>query len=564
MKICKRISCCFICALLIAFSPISNYVTSSVNKVYAADWVIIGGAGEVAIDYLVALLGTVGLGSAFVANRDEIIDLYNSKVQAEQTTREMAYDCAMKIYDKATDTVKSIPFDEYFDSLQSFADNTYDTVSDVYFKLSPEIISFTQEFVSDLVNGNILVNGEPIVEPALQLMTKPDGTIIEEPAIFNGVYPSSGTFVPRCYTDLTGTYYHTFFDYNYNQSYTVDLSTHKMCGVIVNNELKFCIYRISDSYIDTFSLKYKGYNYDVNTKKFVNSFISSSTGNPYISYSANFPVFSSYNDAINYFKGITTDGVLNIQSIGVSAWDTIIENNDIPDFSKEADKLWNRAIDHGIGLSGYGSGVAGTAEWSDDIPWLLNPSLRDWANDVIDRVRDSILDGTYVGNPDIPDNPSYVDVWDKVVDIPWDVVIDTDTPVSVPWDTEKPLVIPNNPSVDIDKPIVDTPSVDTEIPEVIEPTLPVVESISVSLKDKFPFCIPWDLVSLFNIFVAEPSPPYFEIPFNIEYLKLDYTFVLDLSLYNTVSKVCRSLFVILFILGLIKLTPFMLSFGKDL
>ena len=76
----------------------------------------------------------------------------------------------------------------------------------------------------------------------------------------------------------------------------------------------------------------------------------------------------------------------------------------------------------------------------------------------------------------------------------------------------------------------------------------------VDLSKFFPFCIPFDLVYLLDVLDAEPQAPRFEIPLKLPAYGIDYTFVIDLSDFDSVAAVFRTFETILFILGLILLT----------
>lgn len=83
------------------------------------------------------------------------------------------------------------------------------------------------------------------------------------------------------------------------------------------------------------------------------------------------------------------------------------------------------------------------------------------------------------------------------------------------------------------------------------------------LRTKFPFSIPWDLLLVVSAFSAEPEAPCFEIPFSFPSLGVDYTLVIDLNSFGTLSKICRSLMSIIYAVGLLKATPDILGIGGD-
>ncbi len=264
------------------------------------------------------------------------------------------------------------------------------------------------------------------------------------------------------------------------------------------------------------------------------------------------PIFSSDEEAIAAFEANDFTTALNYK---VSMYDAITDNNDLPLWDVE--ELWQRVargVDVIDSIGAYGEGVAvGTNDWADDLPWVDVGALSEW-DDVIDRTLEGILSGVIELPLDIPDNPTYVDVWEDVIDKTWDDVITVD-----PTKVDDPS-IPLNP----DKPIEDNPALDTSIEDTITQTKPFFGGLSGELKNKFPFSIPWDLIAVFTLFQAEPETPRIEVPFVIESLGIEESIVIDLSGYGLLSRISRSLMVVLFVLGLIKMTPTMLSFGKDL
>lgn len=70
------------------------------------------------------------------------------------------------------------------------------------------------------------------------------------------------------------------------------------------------------------------------------------------------------------------------------------------------------------------------------------------------------------------------------------------------------------------------------------------------LKMLFPFCIPFDLVDCFKLFNAEPETPRVEVPMHFDIVDVDYTWVIDLKDFDGVATICRSMFLILFLIGL--------------
>ena len=93
-----------------------------------------------------------------------------------------------------------------------------------------------------------------------------------------------------------------------------------------------------------------------------------------------------------------------------------------------------------------------------------------------------------------------------------------------------------------------------EVGDYVGNVYDMVDEVTDSLSDKFPFSVPWDIAALLGLFAAEPETPVFDIPFKIERLGVDYTFHVDLTDFENVSKICRAVLTCIFIAGLTYLT----------
>ena len=71
------------------------------------------------------------------------------------------------------------------------------------------------------------------------------------------------------------------------------------------------------------------------------------------------------------------------------------------------------------------------------------------------------------------------------------------------------------------------------------------------LRNLFPFCIPFDLIDCIRLFNAEPQTPKIDFPIHFPIVNVDYTFTIDLKDFDGVAKICRSMFLIMFIIGLV-------------
>nr|DAM38130.1 MAG TPA: hypothetical protein [Inoviridae sp.] len=77
-----------------------------------------------------------------------------------------------------------------------------------------------------------------------------------------------------------------------------------------------------------------------------------------------------------------------------------------------------------------------------------------------------------------------------------------------------------------------------------------------SIADKFPFCIPFDVIYLVKAMNASSEVPRFELPFKIHYQNINYehTFIVDMTEWDTAVKILRTMLDLLFIASLISST----------
>ena len=75
-------------------------------------------------------------------------------------------------------------------------------------------------------------------------------------------------------------------------------------------------------------------------------------------------------------------------------------------------------------------------------------------------------------------------------------------------------------------------SVKLEESDFDAPTLP-------DLKDKFPFCVPFDLIGIISALNAEPKAPKFVIPLQFDKINFRYDIEIDFAPFERVAEVCR-------------------------
>lgn len=80
--------------------------------------------------------------------------------------------------------------------------------------------------------------------------------------------------------------------------------------------------------------------------------------------------------------------------------------------------------------------------------------------------------------------------------------------------------------------------------------------VTFDLSEYFPFCIPFDLIHAFKLLSAEAEAPYWEFPIHAELFGfvIDYTFVIDMSKFESLAKIFRTCETIGFCIGLILIT----------
>lgn len=201
-----------------------------------------------------------------------------------------------------------------------------------------------------------------------------------------------------------------------------------------------------------------------------------------------------------------------------------------------------------------------------DPPWVTNKATN---TDL------TLLDDSYINYGDIDDIaiPRYVApdatyTPEGVIDYPgsWSIpnqyIPNLDRPVPVPLPFPLPDIgtIPNDYTGDItkDTPIENTDEdADIDDPDYVIPTVgDFLGDYDVpgklNWKEYFPFCIPFDLIKFIGCLAAEPEAPNFK--WDYEILGTKGTVKVDLKEYESVALVARTLFDLLFVLGLTMVT----------
>lgn len=185
-----------------------------------------------------------------------------------------------------------------------------------------------------------------------------------------------------------------------------------------------------------------------------------------------------------------------------------------------------------------------------------------WLNDLIFGDSSSSV----LGNPGI-DTTAYPgnDTWHDG-SINDDVAIPGSIGIAVPGDTSD--VVDYSPDIARDISNTDV-SIDTDVNPDVKPgvpsngtpskVLPALSLPEILFKEKFPFCLPWDLYNLFSVLDAEPEAPKFVIPYKNNMLNINQEYVIDFSKFENAAKVIRFFAGAGFVLALILISRKMIG-----
>lgn len=576
----------FLFVVLIFFiSPCSRYLdTSSIEKVYATGGELAAGgalAADAVMKFLIGLFGTVAAAEAYEQYKDEVNQSFYEYMSAPGRWGEIigdsAKDACVKIYDKTTNTIKEIPWEEMMQSLVDGHDSVVDSLTGLYAQYCPGLLKSFDDFITDLLNDEVYIPGFS------EVMSDTIFTDYESIKDISGNYVITGyaygmssngrDTISYIYNSTSQSRPFIIIDYLVSfERYTGDGTRHSSQGLYVN----YSMYRSG-------KFDYSG----------------SHTGfsvSPFDGYGFNIPIFSSYAD---FYSSIESNDFSSALNYSDTTMETVIDLTKVPDLAPDIPpftKSWQRTQWGEVSdVIDFGGILAG--DYADDLPfWDLDriDELAQSIQDIFDKALEGIFEGT-----DVIEFPTtYDDVWDDVFDGVWDGVKDgaLDIPVDdtgnpsipypYPWDPSIPSNpdIPDNPAVDIpDDSVVDIP---------IEDIVPTVNDsffdIAGSLRYKFPFSIPWDVYHLFTILAgmgdSSSAPvqtygissdniqtyagktrdaPYFELPIVIERYGIDEKIIIDMEPFEPLSILSRSLFSLLFGMFLINLTFKVVGMRKE-
>lgn len=128
--------------------------------------------------------------------------------------------------------------------------------------------------------------------------------------------------------------------------------------------------------------------------------------------------------------------------------------------------------------------------------------------------------------------------------------------ISVPQDLTDTISKTAEDIRTVDKDKTDTKDDTKEDPDTKpnKPSIPALSLPEILFKEKFPFCLPWDLYNLFAGLQAEEEAPRFVVPFKFERLGIDEEIVIDFSDYEEQIKIIRFFTGAMFVLALIMIS----------
>lgn len=309
---------------------------------------------------------------------------------------------------------------------------------------------------------------------------------------------------------------------------------------------RYCLRSLGSSTIDSISRTAADYVYTDGSGKPGGHVTAVNSMDTYLSLSVNVPVFSSYEEVKEYLlTGAGYENASNyVKEYRNADWlqDDWLGKLLDPLTGLNALSNWYNIARH-QGLNALGDNPS-----ADDIGDYLRDYFAQNGTDVLPEVDPMLAPIKY---------PSTLP----------DVVIDpAKNPAVSPVADPDPGTDPS-PGVDPDPGIDPTPNPGTVVDIPIEDIVPTVNDsfgdIAAALKYKFPFSIPWDIHHIFTVLADTPKAPYFELPLVIERYGINEKIVIDMSRFQVLSNLSRSMFSMLFSILLINLTFKVVAMRKE-
>lgn len=125
------------------------------------------------------------------------------------------------------------------------------------------------------------------------------------------------------------------------------------------------------------------------------------------------------------------------------------------------------------------------------------------------------------------------------INYPTSIVIEDDI-------TEVVIPFPDDTEAEEEDPVIDYPIDDVIDPSLITDQIPILSG----LQNKFPFSIPWDIAKLLKGLEAQRTTPYIDTAVTIPGVNYTWHIEYDLSDFDSLAELFRTLFLIAFIIGL--------------
>ena len=263
----------------------------------------------------------------------------------------------------------------------------------------------------------------------------------------------------------------------------------------------------------------------------------------------NVPIFSTFALAFSAFEADDFSSALNYaKTYRIADW---LEDDEYWKKQKLIDPLtglnalsnWYNIVRH------QGLNALGTDATADDLADYIRDYFAQLGTDILPEV-----------DPSQAPIKFPADVEDVIIDPAVNPSVYPASGTNPGTGTDPTPGVDPNPGTDTDP----TPGV-VDIP--IEDIVPSVNDsfidVAGSLRYKFPFSIPWDIQYMLSCLAETPKAPRFELPIVIDRYGIDEKIIIEMSMFQTLSDLSRSLFSMLFAIFLVNLTFKVVGMRKE-
>lgn len=563
MKIVKRLLCVMLSVTILCFGVFTSYLSPhKLNNVYAAETVVL--TEEIA-QLICQFFGSYvyGYGSGGSANSDIDMD------DLAKAGHDFLQRCNPKTYpiedDQVADAVGKIresndPIGSLFYNGQSYVFGTeaLDEVAGMDFSViqgggddddpdeESKLKRFAKSGIALTMTGALLVDDiMPLwVNDLMNRVTPPDYKD-EKFTSYEDCLNENGTFNYYLYLKIDDTYVFQYDITNY-KGYAVIIADLTQDGWIHLYEAGY----LPKTYYGTGSYKNIGLgNYGYVTKSVIyngttgewenyrstnTSGMSTWHAQKYYTISTNIPIFTSSSEACNFLVNGEGEPFNQAHTYPIADWlsDDWTGTLYDPLTGVNTGSEWYTLVRQGLASSAFAS----------------NPNGETYRSSIRDFFKNAKENRT-------EDTAPYVDPALSPIYIPStlpEVKIDPDKEEAVKPKVADPVspVIPN-PSTGEDVDLTDDmDDIADYVPELADDLSGVVDTF----KTKFPFSIPWDIYYILNGLATTPKAPRFELPLKVERLGINETIIVDMSRFQVLSDLSRSIFSMLFMIVLINLS----------